>query len=73
MRLHTGGCTDTVSESAQEALEVDLDKNLLQYRKLNQYLRLAFQSHALPTELSRSELKWDLCSTPFHDNHKRHQ
>ena len=46
-----GGCTDTVRESA---LEVDWEKNPLPHLGFEpaSVLRLAFQSDALPTELS---------------------
>ena len=50
--MHTGGCTDTVRESA---LEVDWERNPLPHWGLEpaSVLRLAFQSDALPAELSR--------------------
>ena len=50
MRLHTGGCTDTVRESA---LEADWEKNPLPHRGLESVsiMRLAFQSDALPNWL----------------------
>ena len=55
MQLRTGGCTDTVRESA---LKVDSEKKKILAAlglKPVSVLHLAFQSDALPTHLSQSQ------------------